>query len=134
MLSSRFPFVPFLFTNHVSRNEQWNNFQKINETSHLPMPIIQYMCIQHPFRTPLSTHHMKGLSPVWLLRWQASTAFSLNTLPHVSQRCSCVPMECTFRRCLYCDARDITLTRNVDYKTGIFLCYRVVCMITEKLL
>ena len=43
LLSSRFPFFPFLFTNHVSRNEQWNNFQKINETSHLPMPIIQYI-------------------------------------------------------------------------------------------
>ena len=34
LFSSSFPFFQFLFTNHVSRDEQRDIFQKINETSH----------------------------------------------------------------------------------------------------
>ena len=40
-LSSRFPFVPSWFTNHVSRNEQQYIFQKIIETSQTVLPNIQ---------------------------------------------------------------------------------------------
>ena len=41
LLSAKFPFFPFLFTNHVSRNEDRNIFQKIIKTSHILLPIIQ---------------------------------------------------------------------------------------------
>ena len=38
-----FHFFQFLFTNHVSRNEERDIYRKQIGTSHIPMPIIQYV-------------------------------------------------------------------------------------------
>ena len=42
LLLPSFQFFPFLFTNHVSRNEQRYTFQKMIKTSHMVLPDIQY--------------------------------------------------------------------------------------------
>ena len=56
-LSSRFPFVFILFTNHVSRNEQRYIFQKMIETSHILMPIIQYAGLFASYLAPILNIH-----------------------------------------------------------------------------